>query len=367
MKSEVYAQNRIASLDALRGFDMLMIIFLDHFFKALHVGFNTPFTEAMAAQFDHPEWFGSTVYDIVMPLFLFIVGTAIPFSMSRRQLEHQSLKAIYGKLVRRFFILFFLGWIVQGNLLELSVERFSIFSNTLQAIAVGYLFSAMAFIHLNARQRYFAFGLSLVLYTLLLILPEVPGVGRGVLMPSGSFAWYVDQRVFGSFQDGTEYTWLLSGLGFFATTMSGVFAGEWIKSDIARKRVTFYLLAAGLAGISAGLLLGIWHPIIKKLWTSSFVLVSSGVCYMLLAMFYWIIDVKGKTRWAYPLRIIGMNAIVAYVVSHVFNMHLIAEMILFGLKKYVGDFYYLVLTIGGFAILYFILWYMFRTKTFIKI
>jgi predicted acyltransferase len=113
--------------------------------------------------------------------------------------------------------------------------------------------------------------------------------------------------------------------------------------------------------------LGIWHPIIKKLWTSSFVLASSGVCFLLLSLFYWIIDVNGKVKWAFPLKVIGMNAIVAYMLSHVFNFHLIAEMVLYGLKQFVGDFNYLVLTIGGFGILYLILWYMFKNKTFIKV
>jgi predicted acyltransferase len=86
-----------------------------------------------------------------------------------------------------------------------------------------------------------------------------------------------------------------------------------------------------------------------------------------MSLFYWIIDVKGKVKWAFPLKVIGMNAIVAYVFSHVFNFHLIAEMVLYGFKHFVADFNYLVLTIGGFGILYLILWYMYKNKTFIKV
>lgn len=359
--------NRIASIDALRGFDMLFIIFLDHFFQALNVGVGSPFTKALAKQFDHPEWFGSSVYDIVMPLFLFIVGAAIPFALSKRKLQDSRLSSLYAKLIKRFVILFILGWIVQGHLLEFNLETFSIFSNTLQAIAVGYLFASIAFIHFKLKTRLFIFGASLLIYTLLLTIPNVPGVGSGVLLPDSSFAWYVDQIVFGDFQDGTQYTWLLSGFGFIATTLSGVFAGELIKSDLPRKKVALYLFVIGVGGLLAGMLLGIWHPIIKKLWTSSFVLASSGVCFLLLSLFYWIIDVKGKVKWAYPLKVIGMNAIVAYMLSHVFNFHLIAEMVLYGLKQFVGDFNYLVLTLGGFGILYLILWYMYKNKTFIKV
>lgn len=346
---------------------MLFIILLDHFFNALNVGVGSPFTMAVAKQFDHPEWFGSTIYDIVMPLFLFIVGAAIPYSLSKQKQQDSSLFSIYKKLIRRFVILFILGWIVQGHLLEFNIETFSVFSNTLQAIAVGYLFSSIAYIHFGRNGRLIIFASCLIAYILLLTIPNVPGVGSGVLLPESSFAWYFDQLVLGKFQDGTQYTWLLSGFGFIATTLSGVFAGELIKSNLPRKKVALYLFIIGVAGVLLGLLLGIWHPIIKKLWTSSFVLASSGVCFLLLALFYWVIDVKGKVKWAYPLRVIGMNAIVAYVLSHVFNFHLIAEQVLYGLKQYVGNFNYLVLVIGGFCILYTILWYLYRNKTFIKV
>lgn len=367
MSTEIIKNHRIASIDALRGFDMLFIILLDNLFNSINVGVGSDFTKAVAQQFDHPEWFGSTIYDIVMPLFLFIVGASIPFSLSKFRDKGSKLTDVYLKLIRRFIILFVLGWIVQGHLLDLKIETFSIFSNTLQAIAVGYLFSSLSFIHFKRNIRLILFASCLILYVLLLTLPDVPGVGRGVLLPNSSFAWYVDQVVFGRFQDGTQYTWFLSSLGFIATTMSGVFAGELIKSDLPRKKIALYLLAIGLTALLLGMFASIWHPIIKKLWTSSFVLASSGVCFMLLALFYWIIDVKGKTRWAYPLRIIGMNAIVAYVLSHVFNFHLIAEQVLYGLKQYVGNYYYLVLTIGGFGLLYLILWYMYKNKTFIKV
>jgi predicted acyltransferase len=359
--------NRIASIDALRGFDMLVIIFLDHFFNALNVGIGSPFTQSLARQFDHPEWFGSTFYDIVMPLFLFIVGAAIPYSLSAQKIQSSRKSLIYLRLFRRFFVLFFLGWIVQGHLLEFNLDTFSIFSNTLQAIAVGYLFSALAFIHLEQKGRIILFFSLLVAYTLILTIPYVPGIGRGVLLPGSSFAWYVDQVVFGKFQDGTQYTWLISGLGFIGTTLSGVFAGELIKSDLPRKKVAFYLFITGVIALMAGYILGLWHPIIKKLWTSSFVLASSGVCFLMLSLFYWIIDVKGKMRWSFPLRVIGMNAIVAYVLSHVFNFHMIAEQVLYGMKQFVGKFNYLLLTIGGFSILYLILWYLYKNKTFIRV
>lgn len=355
------------SVDALRGFDMLMIIFAGQFFRGLNQGAGTPFTNFLAAQFHHPEWFGFHYYDIIMPLFLFVVGAVIPFSIHKR-LERDSGKSrLYKHLLRRFVILFVLGWIVQGRLLNLDINEFHVFSNTLQAIAVGYLFSSLAYLHLSRKGRYLLFAACLVVYALLLSVPMVPGAGRSVLLPDQNFALYVDRLIMGRFDDGTQYTWILSGLGFTATVLSGLFAGEIIRSGLKREKIAGYLLIIGLAGIALGLIWGIWHPIVKKLWTSSFVLFSSGLCYVLLALFYWIIDVKGYTRWAFFLKVIGMNAIFAYMVSNTINLPAISENLLFGLEQYVGDYYKLVTATGGFVILYLLLWYLYKNRTFIKV
>ncbi|WP_420321093.1 acyltransferase family protein [Flagellimonas sp.] len=367
MSENLSQPKRILSIDALRGFDMLLIIFADHFFYNLNKGAGTPFTEALAKQFSHPEWFGSTFYDIIMPLFLFVVGAVIPFSLSKRMQENVGKGAIYRKLAKRFIILFILGWIVQGNLLAWDIDQFHVFSNTLQAIAVGYLFSCIAYIHLKRKWLYVVFALCLVVYALLLTIPNVPGVGRSVLLPDQNFALYFDRLILGKYDDGLQYTWLLSGFGFIATTLSGVFAGELIKSNLPRKKVSLYLLLAGIAALVLGLIWGIWHPIVKKIWSSTFVLASSGVCYILLALFYWIIDVKGKSKWAFPLKVIGMNAITAYVLSHIINFREIAGFLLFGLEQYVEEYYPMLLSLGGFGILYLLLWYMYKKGTFIKV
>ncbi|TMU54906.1 acyltransferase family protein [Flagellimonas algicola] len=358
---------RILSIDALRGFDMLLIIFADHFFYNLHQGSQTPFTEGLAEQFSHPDWFGSTFYDIIMPLFLFVVGAVIPFSLSKRMQDKSGRNHIYRKLAKRFVILFILGWIVQGNLLAFDLSQFHVFSNTLQAIAVGYLFSSLAYIHLTQKWRYVVFAACLIVYALLLTVPNVPDVGPSTLLPDQNFALYFDRLILGKYDDGLQYTWLLSGLGFTATTLSGVFAGELIKSRLPRNRVALYLFVAGIAGLALGLIWGIWHPIVKKIWSSSFVLASSGVCFLLLALFYWIIDVKGKTRWTYSLKVIGMNAITAYVLSHVINFPEVSKFILFGMEQYVGAYYPMLTSIGGFGILYLLLWYMYKNSTFIKV
>ncbi|WP_186755909.1 acyltransferase family protein [Echinicola salinicaeni] len=367
MNDRLQPTDRIQSIDALRGFDMLIIIFADRFFSTLNRGVGSPFSESLAQQFEHPEWFGSSFYDIVMPLFLFVVGAVIPFSLSKRFQENNSRTAIYKKLIKRFIILFVLGWVVQGNLLELDLDRFHIFSNTLQAIAVGYILSSLAYVYLQKKARYLLFLGCLVIYALLLTLPMVPGVGRSALLPDSSYALYFDHLILGRFDDGTQYTWLLSGFGFTATTLSGLFAGELIKSNLSRNKIATTLMLVGIGFLAAGIIWGRWHPIVKKLWTSSFVLASSGVCYLLLALFYWIMDIKGKVKWAFPLKVIGMNAITAYVLSHIITFPKVADFVLFGLEQYTGVYYGVVTTIGGFGILYGLLWYMYSNKTFVKV
>ena len=367
MPDNLKIPERIMSVDALRGFDMLMIIYAGRFFRGLNQGADIPFTQFLAKQFSHPEWFGFHYWDIIMPLFLFVVGAVIPFSMNKRLDKDPSKPRLYRHLIRRFIILFILGWIVQGRLLNLDINEFRVFCNTLQAIAVGYITASVAYLHLSKNGRYLLFAACLIVYAILITVPQVPGVGRSMLLADQNFALYVDRLIMGRFEDGTQYTWILSGFGFTATVLSGLFAGEIIRSNMKREKVALYLLFYGLAGIALGLIWGIWHPIVKKLWTSSFVLFSSGLCFVLLALFYWLIDVKGYRKWAFFLKVIGMNAIFAYVVSNTINLPAISENLLFGLEQYVGDYYYLVTATGGFIILYLVLLYFYRNRTFIKV
>lgn len=363
--TKTIANNRLMSVDVLRGFDLLMIIVADRFFYNLNTAADTRFTKMLADQFEHPEWIGFHLYDVIMPLFLFVVGVVIPFSLGKRSEETSDFK-LYRHILKRFVVLFILGWIVQGNLLALDISKFHIFSNTLQAIAVGYLFSCIAYLNLSRKGRYIFFAVCLVLYAVLLSIPGYFG-HTFELLPEKNLPIFIDQQVFGMFYDQTQYSWLLTGLGFTATTLSGLFAGELLLSSFSRKKITLYLFLIGITAIILSLIIGIWHPIIKKIWTSSFVIFSSGISFVLLALFYWLVDVQGYTKWAYPFRVIGLNAIAAYVGSHVFNFSLIAKQIFFGFEQFTGAYYDAFCDLAGFGILYFILWYMHKNKTYIKV
>jgi predicted acyltransferase len=364
--NKIIASNRLMSVDVLRGFDLIMIIVADRFVYNLNAAAKTNFTKSLVDQFEHAQWIGFHFYDVIMPLFLFVVGVVIPFSLGKRSTASGSDTKLYLHIVKRFVILFVLGWIVQGNLLSLDISQFQLFSNTLQAIAVGYLFSCLAYLNLSQKGRYIFFATCLILYAVLLSVPSFFGHDFE-LLPNKNLAIYIDQQLLGRFYDQTQYAWLLSGLGFTATTMSGLFAGELLLSTLPRPKIALYLFFIGLIAIALSLVIGIWHPIIKRIWTSSFVVFSSGISFVLLALFYWLIDVKGYRKWTYPFRVIGLNAIAAYVGSHVLNFSSIAKQIFFGFEQFTGAYYDAFCDLVGFGLLYFLLWYMHKNKTYIKV
>ena len=154
MKSELAAQEagkRLESLDALRGFDMFWIVGGSWIFGNLHQIFDNPVTEFIQRQLRHAPWEGFRFWDLIMPLFLFIVGVAMPFSFGKRLSRGDSRKKLYTHIIIRFFILFILGMIAQGHLLSYDLSKLDIYCNTLQAIAAGYLIGSIIMLNLDIK------------------------------------------------------------------------------------------------------------------------------------------------------------------------------------------------------------------------
>ena len=360
---------RLMSIDALRGFDMFFIIGGERIFASLHDAIDSPATAWIRAQLTHVKWEGFRFEDFIMPLFLFIVGVVMPYSFQKRLDAGQSKLRLYLHILKRTAILFVLGMIAQGHLLEFDISKLHIFSNTLQAIAVGYIIAAIIMLNLGVRWQIAATGILLLLFWALMTLVPVPGHGAGVLTPDGNLAIYIDRIIFGSFIDGTDppYTWILSSMTFACTVMLGVMAGHLLRWDKAGTKKVLWLLAAGGGCIVAGLVWNLFFPIIKHLWTSSFVLFSGGLCYVLLALFYLVIDVLGFRKWAFGFVVIGTNAIAVYMATHLIDFHNIGGVFVGGLEKYAGNWYPFIYALAGFAVVWLILWWMYRKKTFIKI
>lgn len=366
---QVQPQGRVMSIDALRGFDMFWIIGGGAIFRSLHDALDHPATAWLTNQMTHVKWEGFRAWDLIMPLFLFVVGVVMPYSLNKRLARGDTQKQLYVHIVKRTVILFILGMIAQGHLLEYDLSKLHIYSNTLQAIAAGYLISAVIILNLKIAWQIATTGILLVLFWILMVLVPVPGHGSGVLTPDGNLAIYLDRIIFGRFIDGTDppYTWILSSMVFPCTVMLGVMAGHLLRSKRNAMTKVRWLIAAGAGCLVAGWIWDMAFPIIKHLWTSSFVLFSGGFCFLLLALFYLVIDVMGLKKWAFGFVVIGSNAIAVYMATHLVSFRNIAGVLVQGLEKYTGNWYPLISTSAGFVLVWLILWWMYRKKTFIKI
>ncbi len=352
--------SRLSSLDILRGFDLFMLVFLQPVIVAIGKAANAPWLNSILYQLDHEVWEGFRAWDLVMPLFLFMVGTSMPFSFAKYR-RNSDYSGLYRKIFRRVIILFLFGMIVQGNLLGFDLSRIYIYTNTLQAIAIGYLIAAIITLNFPTRLQIAATAALLVIYW-------IPMKFCGDYTLEGSFAYAVDEQIIGRFRGDLSYTWIWSSINFGVTVLTGCFAGDIIRNHAADKsRAAVILLITGIALTAAGLLWSLEMPIIKRLWTSSMTLFSSGLCFILMAVFYYLIDCKGYSKGLNWLKIYGMNAITAYLLGEVISFRSIVSSVSYGLQPKLGDYYGAWLTFGNFLILFFILRAMYRHKLFLKI
>jgi predicted acyltransferase len=382
------APARIASIDALRGFDLFFLtaglrfpVILEAFLKP-----DGPKPGSVAAdvlaQMRHAPWEGFTACDLIMPLFLFIVGAAMPFSFSKRLEEGQSTKQLYVKIIRRVLILWLFGMVVQGNLLDFDFSKLYFFSNTLQAIAVGYLVASLALMYLPIFAQLGLACLLLVGFWLLMVLVPSPGCPAGTMEERRSLARYVDDLILRGSPD-LDYTWILSGLGFAGSVLLGVMSGHLLRTSWAPwKKIAALLLAGALclflgwvwAG-GFGWIGNAWRfPIIKHLWSSSMVLWAAGWCYLLLAIFYLAIDVLGFRKWAFFFMVLGANSITAYMLNETVDFGHIADRFVGGIIAHCNQWAgpwppwgVALHHVAAFAILWLILLYMYRKRSFVRI
>ena len=365
----ILAKERVMSVDALRGFDMFWIIGGDIGFQSLDKVFHNRLSGFIKVQFDHVEWRGFHFEDIIMPLFLFLVGVSMVYSYRKRLVNAASDRSLWMHTVKRVVILWILGMMIQGNLLTYDINQIQFFTNTLQAIAAGYLIATIIILYLPVVYQIVATIVLLVLYWLILGLIPAGGITGSAYTPDGNVAILVEKAVMGRFIAPGTYTWIVSSLNFGSLVMLGVFAGYMMQSAQGKMQRFRNFLITGSGIMVLGLIISIWHPIIKHIFTSSFVLFSGGICFLMLAVFYLFIDVwsiRSGTKW---LIIIGSNSIFAYVAYHLFSINFsgMAEVFLNGLKPWIGNWFEVLSIFGATLILYIVLWYMYRNKTFIKI
>jgi predicted acyltransferase len=357
---------RLVSLDALRGFDMLWITGGTAILLGLGKVLQRPWFDKFLEQFDHVPWRGLHFFDLIWPLFMFVMGAAIPLSIAKRRAQGATDRSLLLHAVRRAFIMFGLGTITQGNLLLFDLSKFRPCYSVLHGLAAGYLLATIVVLKVKEKWHPATIGASLLAYWAMIMLIPVPRVGAGVLTPQGNVATYVDKLVLGRFHYG-ENTWFLSYLGFGASVLLGVLAGQILMADRTAQSKVYRLLGAGAVSLVVGLLWSLWFPVIKLLWTSSYVLIGGGVSFLLLALFYWIIDVRGYRKWAFGFIVIGMNSIAVYFATQVFDFTQIGNVFVGNLLPRLGRWDSLVEASAAFAIVWLILYWMYRKKEFVKI
>jgi predicted acyltransferase len=360
------SKGRVLSIDALRGFDMFWITGGGLAFLRLADVVHSPVTSAIATQLDHVPWAGFRFYDLIHPLFLFVVGLVMPISF-RRRLDAVSKVTLWKHILKRVAILWVLGMVVQGHLLTYSFSKVAFYSNTLQTIAVGYLIASVLLLYLGVpAQLLVTLGLVAVYGAILAFVP-VPGLGKPVLLPHHNLAAYLDSCILGAHVDGSDWTWILPGLSFGALVMAGVFACYILQSAMPALRKMMALFVTGVVLSAAGLAVSLVQPMIKRMYTSSYTLFSAGLCFLLMALFYLLIDYWKFTRWTSFFIIIGSNSIFAYVLGELYGFDGFAGIFLQGLKLHLGNCYPLVLSVGAYAVFWLILRHLYRQKIFIKI
>lgn len=360
-------KDRIVAVDALRGFSMFLIIGGGAILKTLFEKTNSGLLKGLLPQFEHVLWEGFHFWDLIMPLFMFTVGVTMPFSFKKRFKRGDSKKQLYYHVVKRTVLLFLLGMLAGGNLLTYDLSKLRIYNNTLQAIAVGYLIASILMLNMRTLWQTIATVGILVLFWVLMMLVPIPGYGAGMLMPDKNLGIYLSKVILGQFQGGWKTPWVLSSMTFSSTVMLGVIAGYLLHSEKNERAKVIWLVGLGSCCLVLGLIWNNWFPIIKRLWTSSFVLFAGGWSYLLLALFYLIMEVWGLRKWAFMFVVIGMNSIVAYMATRLFDFRYIGDKFVGGMSNWLGDWNDFVRQIASFIAIWLILLWMYRNRAFLKL
>lgn len=355
---------RLESLDALRGFDMLWIAGAAEAVIAGARCFGDGTGGELARQLTHAG-FGEPgrFYDLVMPLFLFMAGASMAFSGPWARPGARPDFARWKKVLRRTVVLWLLGMAVQGNLFGYDFSNFHWFANTLQAIAAGGLVAELVATLPDGVSRLAAFvALPLAYWGL------CEWMAPGAYDRDTAAAILLDDRLFGLNRGDRAYGWVLPSLTFGATVLMGVYAGRLVRGARSAAFKTGALALAGAACLGLAYAWAPLHPINKHLWTGSFTLWSGGWCLLLLAAFYGVIDGLGWRRWAYPLRVVGANALLAYLLTNLFSLKPFGDKFVGGLHRWVANpnAFELLREGAALGVLWLILWVCLRHRCFLK-
>lgn len=368
---------RLYSLDALRGFDMFWIMGADEIIQELSHATHSPFWNALALQFTHPDWNGFHLYDLIFPLFLFMAGVSTPYSIGRELEKGKTREQLLLRVIKRAIILVALGVFINNGIKIEPIAQIR-FASVLGRIGIAYLFANIIFLYAKEWAQIAWFWFFIVGYYLLLKFTSAPGFHMGDLTPQGNFASYMDRvilpgRLYVPYP-GTKISMhdpegLFSTIPAISTGLLGILTGSFLKKSGLEPTVKALFL--GLLGLVFLLLAWAWSldfPLNKNLWSSSFVLHVGGLSLILMGLFYYIIDVLGYKKWAFFFKVIGMNSILIYLSGHIIKWNYTNDSLFGWLGVLAGKPWgAVILAITYVLIKWLFLYYLYNKKTFLKV
>ena len=362
------SEQRLLSLDALRGFDMFWLVGAAGICRGLANLADWPW---LAAQMRHPEWHGFTFFDLIFPLFLFIAGISFPYSLESSLRKGCAQKAFYARIVKRALLLVFLGMIHSGLLkLDFANQRYP---SVLGLIGMSWMFAAFIFMNTRWRGRILWCAGILVFSWLALVFftaPDYPGAHS--FSREGNIGGYIERmilpgKLYGGIYDGG----LVCIIPATATALLGMMTGAFVKSrreGLTPPRKAAGMAAAGVALVALGLAWDLVLPINKKLWDSSYVCFTGGLSLLLFALFYWVIDIRGHRRWAFFFTVIGLNSITIYMAVQIIDFKFTANYIFGGIiSLFPGNWTMLLAAIGTITVRWLFLYFLYKQKIFLKV
>ncbi|MDA3822346.1 MAG: DUF5009 domain-containing protein [Bacteroidales bacterium] len=371
-KESTKKSERLMSLDALRGFDMLWISGGHIIIAALAGLTGWGMFEWLEKQMDHTEWNGFQFYDLIFPMFLFISGVTWPMSLNNRLGKGQSKAKIYRHIIQRVVLLVLFGMMYNG-FLHFDFENMR-YASVLARIGIAWGFGAIIVLHSSPKWWVAWFGGILLSYWAMMALIPVPGFGAGDYSMEGSLVGYIDRlflpgRLYLTVHDPEG---ILSTFPAIATALMGAITGNFLmKSDLTfpRMKKFYYLLSAGAIAMFVGWLWGLLFPINKNLWTSSFVLFAGGMSLVFLSLFYLIIDIKGYKRWAFFFVVIGLNSITIYLLqAGIFDFWGTTNYFIGGLAEKIGGGWgELLSAVSYVGVVWLVLYVLYKKKIFLRV
>ncbi len=341
-------EGRLVAVDALRGFTMFWIIGGADMLRTLARVWPNYFTNTIGLQMSHLNYGGLRFYDLIFPMFLFIVGVVLPFSISRRLYNGQSHIRLYLHTAKRAGLLILLGLIRDAGLLTFDWSEIWGWG-VLSLIGVAYLVAAVIVLNTKAKNQMLITVIILLGYWGALTLIGIKIPDNHKTLPSTLSMYFA-----------------FSSAGA-ANVLIGVLAGHWLRSGQSGSWKSAGLAIAGLASLITGYAWGMFFPVIRLLWTSSYVLVACGYSLLLLAVFYWIIEVKQYKRWAFFSIVIGMNPITIYMLQKFVDFNEITRFFLQGIVNLAVTTGPIIMACGVIAVKWLLLWFLHRHKIFFKV